>query len=87
MWSQRKGKGLDLELNIFIQGFVEYSLDVIEHFSSPTKKLPSPVLFVQCDILGRKVSVLYLAFKEQAWVVQMLDSAIHWLNHYSADKY
>ena len=29
MWSQRKGKGLDFELNIFIQNFVEYSLDVI----------------------------------------------------------
>ena len=87
MWSQRKGKGLDLELNIFIQGFVEYSLDVIEHFTSPTKKLPSPVLFVQCDILGLKVSVLYLAFREQAFVVQTLDSAMHWINHYSADKY
>ena len=53
MWSQRKGKGLDLELNIFVQNFVEYSLDVIEHFTLPTKKLPSPVLFVQCDILGK----------------------------------
>ena len=41
--SQRKGKGLDFELSIFIQNFVEYSLDVIEHFTSPTKKLPTPV--------------------------------------------
>ena len=73
MWSQRKGKGLDFELNIFIQNFVEYSLDVIEHFTSPTKKLPTPVLFVQCDILAHKVSVLYLAFKEQALVVQTLE--------------
>ena len=87
MWSQRKGKRLDLELSIFIQDFAEYSLDVTEHFTSPTKKLPSPVLFMQCDILGLKVSVLYLAFKEQALVVQTLDSAMHWINHYSADKY
>ena len=85
--SQRKGKGLDLELSIFIQNFVEYSMDVIEHFTLPTKTLTSPVLFVQCDILGLKVSVLYLAFKEQALVVQRLDSAIHWINHYPADKY
>ena len=28
---------------------------------------------MQCDILGLKVSVLYLAFKEQALVVQTLD--------------
>ena len=85
--SQRKGKGLDLPLRIPMQIFVEYSLDVIEHFTSPTKKLSTPVLFVQCDILGLTVSVLYLAFKEQALVVQTLDSTIHWLNHYSADKY
>ena len=85
--SQRKCKGLDLEPSISIQNFVAYSLDVIEHFTSPTKKLPSPVLFVQCDILGLKVSVLYLAFKEQALVVQTVDSAMHWINHYSADKY
>ena len=81
--SQRKGKGLDLPLSIPMQIFVEYSLAVIEHFTSPTKKLPSPVLFMQCDILGLKVSVLYLAFKEQALVVQTLDMVG---KHYPVDK-
>ena len=46
------------------------------------------VLFVCRESLNRSCSFLIGGISDyQAPVVQTLDSAIHWINHYPADKY